>query len=254
MVYHSRAMNTQRWDATDYASNARFVADLAGPVVELLGPKPGERILDLGCGDGALTERLASLGTSIVGVDASVEMVEAARARGLDARLVDACALAFQHEFDAVFSNAVLHWVPDLAPVLEGVRRALKPGGRFVGECGGHGCVAAVCTALAAVAARRGLRTELPWTFRTAEDLEESLQSAGFEPATVQIVPRPTFLPSGMAAWLRTFAGWMFDGLPAEEREAAFADVVDLLRPQLCDSRGRWTADYVRVRFAASVA
>jgi hypothetical protein len=153
-----------------------------------------------------------------------------------------------------VFSNAVLHWVSDLAPVLAGVRRALKPQGRFVGECGGHGCVAAVCTALTAVAAQRGLRTELPWNFRTVEDVEVSLGVAGFEPISVQLVPRPTFLPSGMAAWLRTFAGWMFDGLPAGEREAAFADVLELLRPQLCDSRGRWTADYVRVRFAARVA
>jgi SAM-dependent methyltransferase len=247
-------MSTQRWDATDYASNARFVADLAGPVVELLAPRPGDRILDLGCGDGALTEQLASLGTSMVGVDASAEMVAATRARGLDVRLVDACALPFRSEFDAVFSNAVLHWVPDLAPVLAGVRRALKPRGRFVGECGGHGCVAAVCTALTAVAARRGLRTDLPWTFRTAEDVEEALARAGFESISVQLVPRPTFLASGMAAWLRTFAGWMFDGLPAEEREGAFAEVVGLLRPQLCDSRGRWTADYVRVRFSARVA
>jgi SAM-dependent methyltransferase len=247
-------MPTQRWDAADYAANARFVSDLAGPVVALLAPRPGERILDLGCGDGALTEQLAALGTTMVGVDASAGMVAAARARGLDVRHVDARALTFDGEFDAVFSNAVLHWVPDVMPVLGGVRRALKPHGRFVAECGGHGCVAAVCTALTAVAARRGLRRELPWSFRTAEDVAESLEAAGFEPSSVQLVPRPTFLPSGMAAWLRTFAGWMFDGLPAAEREAAFDEVVALLRPQLCDSRGRWTADYVRVRFAARAA
>jgi SAM-dependent methyltransferase len=247
-------MNTQRWNAVDYASNARFVADLAGPVVQLLAPTPGERILDLGCGDGALTEQLASLGTTVVGVDASAEMVAAARERGLDVQLADARALAFEREFDAVFSNAVLHWVPDLTPVLNGVRRALKPAGRFVGECGGHGCVAAVCTALTAVARHRGLPGELPWHFRTAEDVEASLDAAMFETMSVQLVPRPTFLPSGMAAWLRTFAGWMFDGLPGGERDAAFAEVVELLRPQLCDSRGRWTADYVRVRFAARVA
>jgi SAM-dependent methyltransferase len=246
-------MQAQRWDAADYASNARFVSDLAGPVVRLLAPQPGERILDVGCGDGALTEQLASLGTTVVGVDASADMVAAAYARGLDARQIDARELTFENEFDAVFSSAVLHWVPDLTPVLAGARRALTPHGRFVAECGGHGCVAAVCTALMAVAARHDLRVTLPWTFRTVDDVEQALEAAGFEPATVQLVPRPTFLPSGMAAWLRTFAGWMFDDLPAGERDAAFAEVVDLLRPSLCDSQGRWTADYVRVRFAARV-
>jgi SAM-dependent methyltransferase len=244
-------MSTQRWNASDYASNARFVSDLAGPVIELLAPRPGEHLLDLGCGDGVLMEQLAALGTSIVGVDPSPEMVAGARSRGLDVRQLDARNLPFSCEFDAVFSNAVLHWIPDLDPVLHGVRRALKPNGRFVGECGGHGCVAAVCTALTEVAVRRGLPVALPWDFRAAEGFEASLTAAGFEPILVRLVPRPTFLPAGMAAWLRTFAGWFFDGLPEQERDAAFAEAVDLLRPALCDGQGRWTADYVRLRFAA---
>jgi len=242
---------TQRWNARDYATNARFVADLGEPVLDLLQPQPGERILDLGCGDGALTARLAERGTTVVGVDASAELLAAASARGLDARQMDARALTFTNEFDAVFSNAALHWIPDLVPVFEGIHRALRPHGRFVGECGGHGCLAAVVTSLRAVAARRGVEIAWPWRFPTVEEFEAYLAATGFEVVDVRLVPRPTELPSGMAAWLHTFAGWAFERLPDADRTAAFAETVELLRPALCDSRGRWTADYMRLRFAA---
>jgi SAM-dependent methyltransferase len=247
-------MTGQRWDAADYASNARFVSDLGAPVLELLQPRAGERILDLGCGDGALTEQVAGSGAAVVGVDTAADMLAAARARGLDVHYADARALPFAAEFDAVFSNAVLHWVPDIAPVLRGVHRALRPGGRFVGEFGGHGCVAAVCTALRAVAAARRIDLILPWNFMTPDDFEAALADAHFEPVVVRLIPRPTPLPSGMAAWLRTFAGWAFDALPPAQRDEAFAETVALLRPSLCDARGRWTADYTRLRFAARAA
>lgn len=244
-------MSGQHWNPSEYASNARFVSDLAQPAIELLDARAGERVLDLGCGDGALAEQLALLGVSVVGIDSSAEMVAAARARGLDARLMDATRLAFEGEFDAVFSNAVLHWVPDLGPVLAGVHRALKPGGRFAAECGGHGCVAAVCTALRAVSSRRGADLTLPWKFRGIEEVEVDLVRAGFQPLDVQLIPRPTPLPTGIAGWLRTFAAWAFDALPATEREAAFTETIELLRPTLCDHRGHWMADYVRLRFVA---
>src|SRR4051812_34793970 len=134
----------QTWDARRYADNARFVSDLGASVVELLGPRAGERILDLGCGDGALTLKLFDAGAMVVGVDASPEFVEAARAAGVDAQLMDGQRLTFRDEFDAVFSNAALHWMPDAAAVVRGVASALRPGGRFVGEFGGHGNVAAI--------------------------------------------------------------------------------------------------------------
>ena len=127
-------MSGQTWDPERYARNARFVSDLGMPVVELLDPKPGERILDLGCGDGALTEKLVALGCIVVGVDGSADQVEAACARGLDARVVRAEQLEFDGEFDAVLSNAVLHWVKDADAAIDGVWRALRPNGRFVGE------------------------------------------------------------------------------------------------------------------------
>src|SRR6185436_20235899 len=126
----------QTWDPATYARHARFVSDLGSPGVELLAPQPGERILDLGCGDGVLTKQLADAGARVVGVDASEAMVAASRALGLEAHVVDGHALAFREEFDAVFSNAALHWLTRPDEVIAGVYTALKPGGRFVAECG----------------------------------------------------------------------------------------------------------------------
>src|SRR5262245_26420833 len=132
----------QSWDARQYAERARFVSDLGMPLVDVLAPRPGERILDIGCGDGILTRKLVDLGCEVVGVDGSPDMVRAAAALGLDARVMDGRALTFHEEFDAVFSNAALHWMGPPTPVFQGVWKALRPGGRFAGECGGHGNVA----------------------------------------------------------------------------------------------------------------
>src|SRR5271167_2514816 len=134
----------QSWDPDAYARNARFVSDLGAPVLELLAPQAGERILDLGCGDGALTIRLAAMGCDVVGVDSSAPQIEAARRLGLDARVADGARLAF----DAVFSNAAIHWMKPPDDVIAGVWRALRSGGRFVGEFGGYGCVETIKRAL----------------------------------------------------------------------------------------------------------
>jgi SAM-dependent methyltransferase len=246
----------QEWQAERYAEHARFVAELGMPVVELLAPEGGERVLDLGCGDGVLTAKLAELGCAVVGVDAGPDMVRSARARGVDARLADGHSLAFEREFDAVFSNAALHWMSaDPDRVIAGVARALRPGGRFVAEMGGHGNVAAITVALVAALNRRGLdgAAAIPWYFPTAQEYRARLERQGFVVRRMELLPRPTPLPTGMAPWLDTFAEPFLKQLPAAEHASLKADVVELLRPALCDGAGRWTADYVRLRFAAVV-
>ncbi len=242
----------QKWSVEDYGRNARFVSDLAEGVLEWLAPRPGERILDLGCGDGVLSERLARMGCRVVGVDIDAGMLSAARARGV--RVVQASGenLPFEREFDAVFSNAALHWMTNAGAVLAGVHRALRPGGRFVAEMGGHGNVAAIITAMRAVARRRGADESLagPWFFPTPEVYADMLRQAGLSVRRMELVPRPTRLPGGLSSWLKTFRGVFFEQF-GEDAAVVLAEVEDLLRPVLCDARGNWTADYVRLRVEA---
>ncbi|MFZ0816626.1 MAG: methyltransferase domain-containing protein [Candidatus Sulfotelmatobacter sp.] len=250
-----QAPSPQSWNAAGYAANAHFVPALGQPVLDLLQPQRGECILDLGCGDGILTEKLAAFGAKVIGVDSSPGMIAAALQRGIDARMMDARSLTFENEFDAVFSNAALHWVKDDpdAPIA-GAFRALVPGGRFVGEMGGHGCVAAISVALVIALERRGIPNPtawIPWYFPTVDEYETRLRRAGFVPQSVQLIPRPTPLPTGMRGWLETFANPFCAALAQNERDDFLNEVTALLKPVLCDSQGRWTADYMRLRFAA---
>ena len=243
----------QHWDPERYAKNARFVADLGAPLVELLAPQAGERILDLGCGDGVLTEKIAATGATVVAVDAAPDMVAAAKARGLDARVVAGQALAFVREFDAVFSNAALHWMHPPETVLAGVARALKPGGRFVAEMGGHNNTAAIMTAFRAVLATRGVESlnVMPWYFPSAAAYQAKLEAAGFRVDEIAIVPRPTPLEAGLGAWIDNFAEDFLAPLADADHAAAKQEIIDLLSPILRDETGLWIADYVRLRFKA---
>ncbi|MBV8361689.1 MAG: methyltransferase domain-containing protein [Deltaproteobacteria bacterium] len=222
-------------------------------MVELLEPLAGERILDLGCGDGVLSVRLAAAGCSIVGIDASADQIEAALKLGLDARIMDAEQLDFDGEFDAVFSNAALHWMrrPDAA--IAGVWRALKPGGRFVAEMGGNGCVASIKAALIHALARRGIDGEAlnSWYHPTVDDYSARLRTGGFSVEYVALIPRPTQLPGDITGWLSVFAQTFTAALPEDQRATFINEVQTALRPQLCDAQGRWWADYVRLRFKA---
>jgi SAM-dependent methyltransferase len=243
------------WKADRYETHAPFVPLLGVPVLELLNPQPGERILDVGCGDATLSDKIREAGAQVVGIDSSPDMVAAAKRRGIDARLADAGDLTFEAEFDAAFSNAALHWMKrDPDGVLMSVRKALRLGGRFVGEFGGHGNVAAITVALVAVLSRYGINDPSalnPWYFPAPAEYRGKLERAGFDVESIELFPRPTILPTDMHGWLETFAQPFFQTLRQSERVRAVDDVVDLLVPALRDAEGRWTVDYVRLRFFA---
>jgi trans-aconitate methyltransferase len=243
----------QTWDPEDYARNARFVSDLGAPVVELLGARAGERILDLGCGDGVLTAKFAAMGCVVVGVDGSAAQVAATKKLGIEAYTMDGERLNFDAEFDAVFSNAALHWMRNPDAVIDGVWGALRPGGRFVAEMGGYGCVETIKRALIQALNRRGIDGEAanPWYFPTVEDYSSRLMKRGFSIQSIALIPRPTPLPGDVTAWLGTFGQNFTAALPPAERPAYLAEVQSALRPSLCDAKGMWTADYVRLRFSA---
>src|SRR5690348_8303714 len=248
--YHCSMSAVQTWDPASYARHARFVSDLGSPVVDLLAPRPGDRILDLGCGDGVLTKKLVDLGCDVVAVDSSAAQIEAARKLGLDARKMNAEALPFTEEFDAVFSNAVLHWIKNADPMIASVYRSIRPGGRFVAGCGGYGCVHKIRTALVRALDRRGIEGEVrvPWYFPTPGDYATRLERAGFRVNSIALIPRPTPLPGDISGFLDTFAHSFMAGLSAAEKESYIREVTDILEPQLVDAHGVWIADYVRLR------
>ena len=245
----------QTWDPEVYSRNGAFVHQLAGGVVEWLAVQPGERILDLGCGNGELAGKIAALGALVTGVDASAEMAAAARARGVNATVGNAESLPLaDNEFDAVFSNAALHWVRNQDAMMAEVHRVLRSGGRFVAEMGGHGNIAAIRVALIAALKRHGLadREDGVNYYPTVDGYTRRLERHGFRVERIALIPRPTPLgEGGMAAWLRTFRKGVLDSLPEAIRESVVEETVDLLAEALRDEEGNWTADYVRLRFTA---
>lgn len=246
----------QHWDPDRYRKNAGFVAELGMPVVDLLAPQPGERILDLGCGDGALTKKLAALGCDVVGVDASADQIRKARDEGLDAHVADGQKLNFDTEFDAVFTNAALHWMKNPADVVTGVRKALKPGGRFVGEFGGAGNVQTLRTALRVAVAARGVdpNDADPWYFPTTDSYRVILEDAGFVVKSIELIDRPTPLPGDVDGWLAVFGESFLNRIDERDRTTAIDQIREALRPVLTDPDGTWVADYVRLRFSAELS
>ena len=243
------------WDAGLYDGKHAFVWQLGAALLELLTPRPGERILDLGCGTGHLTAQLADAGAEVVGLDSAPAMIAQARQAypHLRFEVADARNFAFPEPFDAVFSNAVLHWVREPEPVIACVFRALKPGGRFVAELGGRGNVRALAAALEGAAGAAGCRPFVsPWYFPALGEYAALLERGGLEPTFATLFDRPTPLQGegGLRDWIAMFAGEYLGSLPPDRREEFLAKVEELARPVLY-RQGTWTADYRRLRVVA---
>jgi trans-aconitate methyltransferase len=249
----------RKWHPEAYDDDHSFVYEYGEGVVDLLDPEPGERILDLGCGTGHLSEAIAGRGASVVGLDASAEMIERAREAHPDLRFVRADARSFAPEFDepfdAVFSNAALHWIPepDHDTVLTSVHDVLEPGDRFVAELGGDGNVEAFAEVIRSACAERGYDVESPWYFPSVGEYAPRLETAGFEVRYATLFDRPTKLEdgeNGLRNWIGMFAGELLESIPDPEREAVLAAVEDRLRKPYF-REGRWIAPYRRLRFVA---
>ena len=244
------------WDADAYDGDHAFVYEYGEDLLGLLSPAADDRVLDLGCGTGHLTATVAETGASVVGVDRSREMLVEARAAHPGVRFVrgDARRLPFEGSFDAVLSNAVLHWVDDQDAALSSVHDALRPGGRFVAELGGHGNIAAIVAATHAELAARGYETPMPWYFPTIGEYASRLESHGFEVQYATLFDRPTELDGedGLATWMDGFADSLLAGLSEADQQAVIKGVEDRLRDDYFPD-GSWTADYRRLRVVAAL-
>ncbi|MCO8252220.1 methyltransferase domain-containing protein [Haladaptatus sp. AB618] len=243
------------WDTTDYDEGHSFVFEYGEGVVDLLEPKTGERVLDLGCGTGHLADRIASSGADVVGLDSSAEMISEARESYPECRFVhgDARDFSFSEPFDAVFSNAALHWVSEQDAVLDSITDTLRPDGRFVAELGGTGNVATILDAVRDVATDRGYDIENPWYFPSVGEYTTNLEAHGFEVRYATLFDRPTELdggPDGLSSWLEMFGDGLLAPVPDDEQRAVVSAVEDRLRDDLFED-GTWTADYRRLRVVA---
>ena len=245
-----------QWNTTTYDDAHSFVYEYGGDVVDLLDPAAGERILDLGCGPGPRPHRSAEPDASAVAPDQSAEMIDAARESYPDCEFLqaDAREFSFEEPFDAVFSNAALHWIRDQESVLNSVADALRPGGRFVAELGGSGNIDAIVTATHAELAERGYETSMPWYFPTIGEYAPRLEAHEFEVQYATLFDRPTELdgPDGLATWMDGFGDSLLAGLSETAQESVIEGVEDRLREALF-SDGSWTADYRRLRTVAEL-
>lgn len=246
------------WDAGRYHQSFGFIHRLGANLIEQLDPKPGETILDLGCGTGRMAAEIAARGATVIGLDSDPAMIEQARAAhpGLDFRCASGERFRLQQPVDGILSNAALHWMTRPQRAINAMARALKPGGRLALEMGGHGNVATVVEAIYAALAEAGVAEAewpRPWYFPRLGEYSARLERGGFEVIEAMLFDRPTpldDLPDGMADWLRMFMRPFLVPVPPERHEAAIAAVVERTRPRLCVN-GRWVVDYRRLRVLA---
>jgi len=247
---------SKSWDATTYDAAHAYVFTLAADLLDLLAPAPGERILDVGCGTGHLTAKISHAGATVVGVDASADMIAQARANypHIDFRVADVTALALDDaQFDAVFSNAVLHWVPNADAAANGIFRALRPGGRFVAEFGGAGNVMQVCRAIAAGLAAVGgpsFESLSPWYYPSIAQYAAVLDRAGFEVVFARLFDRPTPVDGGIRGWVEMFGSSFLNAVPLQRRDEFLTHVERAVEASLVKD-GTCYADYRRLRINA---
>lgn len=247
---------TNDWNSTTYDDAHSFVYEYGGDLLSLLEPTPADRILDLGCGTGHLTRQVADSGASVVGLDSARPMVESARETYPELSFVhgDARSLPFENAFDAVLSNAVLHWISPLDDALDAVAAALRPGGRFVAELGASGNVESIVTALESALQAAGYESTNPWYFPTIGEGATRLERAGFEVRYARVLDRPTTLDGrdGLRNWIEMFADSFLADVPVETTDRVISTVERDLRSTAFED-GDWTADYRRLRFVAVV-
>lgn len=240
------------WNANTYNKHADFVSVLGLPVVDLLNPKANEKILDLGCGDGTLAMEIEKYGSKVIAVDLSEDMVARAKEKGLDAHVMSVTELLYVDAFDAVFSNAVLHWVKESDLAVKNIYKALKSSARLVAEFGGHGNVHHIAEAMSEVFTRHpeyGV-FDNPWYFPTVEEYTEILENNGFEVKYIECIPRPTPIDD-IANWLTVFTNGVTEHLSLEQKEQFRFEVREILKEKIYSDDEGWVADYVRLRVEA---
>ncbi len=244
--------NKNRWDADKYAKHADFVSNLASPLIELLNPKKDEKILDLGCGDGMLAVEIEKSGAIVRAVDLSEDMVKKAQKRGVKASVMSAEDLAFEDEFDAIFSNAVLHWVKNKDRAIKNIANSLKKRGRFVAEFGGYGNIRSLTDAMADVFSRHkefGAFNN-PWYFPKDMTYKELLENNGFDVSYIKLISRPTKVDD-ISNWLDIFANGIISHLSQEQQNLFKQEVREILKPKIYSKKDGWVVDYVRLRLKA---
>lgn len=246
-------MNQKQWNPEQYKKHADYVPKLGQYLLDLLQPKPGERILDLGCGEGSLTLEIAKSGATVIGIDASAEMVAAAQDNGVNAYQMDATQLDFKIPFDAVFSNAALHWIKTPEQVLNAVYQNLIEKGRFIGEFGGHGNVMSAYTCLIEALNKRGIDGNKynPWYYPSHEEYAELLKANRFKVEMIELYQRPTPLGGDVMPWLKLFSDCFLQALPASEHQSYLEEVAHNLRLLLPKEGDQYILDYVRLKFVA---
>ncbi|WP_457623166.1 class I SAM-dependent methyltransferase [Persephonella sp.] len=245
-------MKKNTWDAKKYGKHAEFVPKLAFPLIELLGEIKGKKILDVGCGDGILTLELVKRGADVTAIDSSPEMVEVSKSKGIKALLKTVTDLHYNYEFDIVFSNAVLHWVPEPEKALKNIANSLKDGGIFVAEFGGKGNIRSIIQAMEQVFEENPEFGEFKnvWYFPDVNEYKELLEKTGFNVEYIELIPRPTPIDD-IENWLEIFTNVYTSHLTKNQTKLFRSRVKELLKSRIYTLKNGWVADYVRLRLRA---